>query len=250
LLKNQTFFILQEDQDVMEVDLDLADKLHPIDQELSGDDLILAQYSSQNPFPTTNAQKSYNNILYASSTNDSKSKTTIDPVLHRPTTPGQLRQSIAAHTVDSLANSLAVGDIFHSQSNGFEHSNVNSTIFAASTSMSIKKPLSASTISTITNNNNTTKFSKTLSSLTRPKSATRLSTNDQQKQITPVLAFGTNDELDRSIPTIATQKVTPPMKFSFSEPPRSNSSASIRSSSSSTLELSNGNISSQKTKKL
>ncbi len=237
----------------MEADLDLADKLHALDQELSGDDLMLAQYSSQklpSSTTTTNVQKSYNNILYASSTNDSKSKTTIDPVLHRPTTPGQLRQSIAAHTVDSLANSLAVGDIFHSQSNGFEHSNVNSTIFAASTSMSIKKPLSASTISTITNNNNTTKFSKTLSSLTRPKSATRLSTNDQQKQITPVLAFGTNDELDRSIPTIATQKVTPPMKFSFSEPPRSNSSASIRSSSSSTtLELSNGNQNNQKAKK-
>jgi hypothetical protein len=242
----------------MEADLDLADKLQAIDQELSGDDLILAEYSSQNPpqpptttTTTTNFRKSYNNILYASSTNDSKSKSIIDPVLHRPTTPGQLRQSIVAHTVDSLANSLAVGDIFYSQSNGFEHSNANSTIFAASTSISIKKPLSGSINSTtLNNNNNKTKFSKPSSSITRPRSANRLSTNDQPKQITPVLAFDTNDELDRSIPTITSQKVTPPMKFSFSEPPRSNSSASMRSSSSSTLELSNGNINNPKAKKL
>jgi hypothetical protein len=239
----------------MEADLDLADKLHAIDQELSGDDLMLAQYSSQKlpSTTTTNVQKSYNNILYASSTSDFKSKTTIDPVLHRPTTPGQLRQSIVAYTVDSLANSLAVADLFHGPSNGFEQSNGNNTLFAASTSMSIKKPLSASTTSTITNNNNnnTKKFSKTSSSITRPKSANRMSSNDQQKQLTPVLAFGVNDELDGSIQTITTRKVTPPMKFSFSEPPRSNSSASIRSSSSSTtLELSNGNINNQKTKKL
>ena len=237
----------------MEADLDLADKLQPIDQELTGDDLILAQYSSQNlPQPTTtttNFRKSYNNILYASSTSDFKNKSIIDPVLHRPTTPGQLRQSIVAHTVDSLANSLAVGDILHSQSNGFEHSNGISTVFAASTSLSIKKPLSASTNFT-TLNNNKAKFSKPALSITRPKSANRLSTADQPKQITPVIAFDINDELDRSIPTITSQKVTPPMKFSFSEPPRSNSSASIRSSSSSTLELSNGNNNNPKSKKL
>ncbi|CAF1025663.1 unnamed protein product [Rotaria sordida] len=245
-----------EDQDVMEADLDLADKLHAIDQELSGDDLILKKYALQKTI--TNTQKSYNNILYASSINDFKSRTSIDPVLHRPTTPGQLRQSIVAHTVDSLANSLAVGDIFHSQNNGFEQLNRNNTIFAASTSMSIKKPLSASVMSTTTiknnnnnnNNNNTNFFKQTSSSITRPKSANRMSSQDQQKQLTPVLAFGTNDELDRSIPTITPPKVTPPMKFSFSEPPRSNSSASIRSSSSSILELSNGNLNNQKTKKL
>jgi hypothetical protein len=232
----------------MEADLDLADKLHAIDQELGGDDLMLAQYTSQKSTTTTttNIQKSYNNTLYASSISDFKSKTTIDPVLHRPTTPGQLRQSIAAHTVDSLANSLVIGDVFHSQSNGFEQPNGNSTIFAASTSMSIKKPLSASVASAATNHNNT-KFSKTSSTIARPKSTHRLSSVDQQKQLTPVLAFGTNDELDRS--TLTTQKVTPPMKFSFSEPPRSNSSASIRSSSSSTLELSNGNVNNQKAKK-
>ena len=229
------FLFSQEDQDVMEADLDLADKLQPIDQELNGDDLIFAQYSSQNP-PTNNVRKSYNNILYASSVHD--------PVLHRPTTPGQLRQSIAAHTVDSLANSLAIGDVFHSQGNGFERTNGNNTIVAASTtSVSMKKPLSASTISSISNNNKM-KISKTLSSVTRPKSAT------QQKQMTPVLAFDVNDELDRSIPTLSSQKVTPPMKFSLSEPPRSNSSASIRSSSSSTLELSNGNTTNPKAKKL
>ncbi|CAF4475299.1 unnamed protein product [Rotaria sp. Silwood2] len=238
-----------EDQDVMEADLDLADKLHAIDHELSGDDLMLKRYALQKPI--TNTQKSYNNTLYASSINDFKSRTSIDPVLHRPTTPGQLRQSTVAHTVDSLANSLAVGDIFHSQINGFEQFNGTNTIFAASTSMSIKKPLSASVISTATVKSNNTKFSKTSSSsITRPKSANRMSSMDQQKQLTPVLAFGTNDELDRSIPTITPPKVTPPMKFSFSEPPRSNSSASIRSSSSSILELSNANLNNQKTKKL
>lgn len=231
----------------MEVDLDSADKLQAIDSELSGDDLIFAQYSSQKPLTTaTSVHKSYNNILYASSVTDFKNKTINDPVLHRPTTPGQFRQSIVSHTVDSLANSLAVGDMFHNQTNGFDLSKQNSTIFAASTSVSIKKPLSASTTSTITNNT-TKKFSKTSVSITRPKSANRPSTNDQQKQMTPVLAFGSNDNLDHSIPT---QKVTPPMKFSFNEPPRSNSSASIRSSTSSaTLELSNGSINNQKTKK-
>ena len=220
----------------MEADLDLADKLQPLDQELSGDDLIFAQYSSQNP-TTNNVRKSYNNTLYASSVND--------PVLHRPTTPGQLRQSIVAHTVDSLANSLAIGDMFHNQSNGFERPNGNNSIVAASTSVSVKKPLSASTILSISNNNKM-KFPKTSSlPITRPKSA------NQQKQMTPVLAFEVNDELDRSIQTITSQqKVTPPMKFSFSEPPRSNSSASIRSSSSSTLELSNGTPNNLKAKKV
>jgi len=230
----------------MEADLDLADKLHPNESELSGDDLISKQYSSQN-FSTTNVQKSYNNILYASSTTDLKLKASVDPVLHRPTTPGQFRQSIVAQTVDSLANSLAVSDVFHSQTNG--QSSYLST--------SMKKPLSASTTSTIksanNNNNNRKKFSNTSVSITRPKSATRASTNlniDQQKQLTPVLAFSQmNDELDRSIPTL-TQKMTPPMKFSFAEPPRSNSSASIRSSTSSTLELSNGTTANQKSKKL
>ncbi|CAF3282228.1 unnamed protein product [Rotaria socialis] len=241
-----------EDQDVMEADLDLADQLKTMDQELNGEDLMLAKYTSQKPAATANIHKSYNNTLYASSINDIKPKSIIDPVLHRPTTPGQFRQSIVAHTVDSLANSLAVGDIFHSQTNGFEQLNGNSSIFAASASMSIKKPLSASIASTITNNNNNnkTKFSKTSSSITRPKQASRASSVDQQKQVTPVLAFAANDELDHSIPTITTPKITPPMKFSFSEPPRSNSSASIRSSTSSILELSNGTLNNQKTKKL
>lgn len=249
------FFSFQEDQDVMEADLDLADKLQPVDQELNGDDLMLKKYTSQKP--TTNTQKSYNNTLYASSINDFRSKQSVDPVLHRPTTPGQFRQSIVAHTVDSLATSLAVGDIFHTQTNGFEayNGNGNSTIFATSVSMSIKKPVSASVISTISNkhdqNNTSTKIPKTTSAITRPKSSNRSSSIDQPKQITPVLAFGGNDEVDRSstTPTPTTPKVTPPMKFSFSEPPRSNSSASIRSSTSSIIELSNGTLNNQKTKK-
>ncbi len=56
----------------MEADLDLADKLHQVDQELSGDDLMLEQYASQKT--TINVQKSYNNTLYASSINDFKTK--------------------------------------------------------------------------------------------------------------------------------------------------------------------------------
>ncbi|CAF0945158.1 unnamed protein product [Adineta steineri] len=42
-----------------------------------------------------------------------------------------------------------------------------------------------------------------------------MSSTDQQKQVTPVLAFATNDEFDRSTPPIISQKITPPMKFSF-----------------------------------
>ncbi|UJR25899.1 hypothetical protein I4U23_007247 [Adineta vaga] len=238
-----------EDQDVMEADLDLADKLQIIEQELSGDDLMLVKYSPQtNTTPTPFVQKSYNNNLYASSIHDFKSKSVVDSVLHRPTTPGQLRQSIVAHTVDSLASSLVVGDFFHNHSNGFDQSNGHQTMFAASTSVSIKKPLSAS-VASVATTNNSIKFSKTLSSTSRPKSTNRMSSVDQSKQLTPVFAFGTNDELDRAVPPLSTQKTTPRMKFSFSEPPRSNSSASIRSSASSILELSNGNANNHKTKK-
>lgn len=231
----------------MEADLDLADKLKPSDQELGGDDLMLEQYGSQKI--NSQVEKSYNNTLYASSVHDFKAKTTIDPVLHRPTTPGQLRQSIVAHTVDSLANSLAVGDMFHSQSNGFEHFNGHTLAFAASTtSLASKKSLSAS-ITPAAKNKVPTKVSKASLSISRPKSSNRTSTADQQKRLTPVLAFGSTDALDRSIPTIIPQKATPPMKFSFSEPPRSNSSASMRSSSSSTLDLSNGSSNNHKAKK-
>ncbi|CAF0774210.1 unnamed protein product [Adineta ricciae] len=238
----------EEDEDVMEADLDLADKLQTIDQELSGDDLMLVKYSSQtNIPPAPHTQKSYNNNLYASSVYDFKSKSVVDSVLHRPTTPGQLRQSIVAHTVDSLANSLVVGDFFHNQNNGSEPINDHRTMLVASASVSKKKPLSASVASVKTNNS--IKFSNTLSSISRPKSTNRTSSADQSKQLTPVLAFSTNDELDRAVPSATTQKVTPPMKFSFSEPPRSNSSASIRSSASSILELSNGNANSHKTKR-
>jgi hypothetical protein len=111
----------------MEADLDLGDKLRPSDKELSGDKLIIEQYTSHKP-------TSYNSILYSSSTNNFKPKSIIDPVLHRPTTPGQLRQSMAAHTVDSLANNLATSNIYRSQSDGFEN-----TLLSAST----KKQLSS-----------------------------------------------------------------------------------------------------------
>lgn len=230
----------------MEADLDLADSLKTSDGELSGDQLMLEQYSSERK--TLHVQKSYNNLLYTSSINDLKSKSIIDPVLHRPTTPGQLRQSIVAFTVDSLANSLAVGDIFHhhNQTNGHQ------PMFTATSTTSFlsKKSLSAS-VAPASKTKTSVKLTKTSMSITRPKSSQRLSSTDQQtKQMTPVLAFGSSDDaLDRSIPTITSTKVTPPMKFSFGEPPRSNSSASIRSSSSSTLDSSHGTVANSKTKK-
>jgi hypothetical protein len=172
----------------MEADLDLNDKLHAADKELSGDNLIIEQYSSQK---ATNNSTPYNNVLYQSSTNDFKSKTTTDPVLHRPTTPGQFRHSVAAHAVDSLANSLAIGDLYNSHSTGFEN----------------------------------IRFAD---SMAAPIASNHISNNEQKS----------TNELDRSTPI---QKTIPPREVSSSEPPRSNSSASTRSSTSSTHELNNGN---------
>ncbi|CAF1197448.1 unnamed protein product [Adineta steineri] len=101
-----------EDQDIMEADLDLADKLRATDKELSGDILIDEHYISQKIPP--------NNKLQRATTNNMKSKSTNDPVLHRPTTPGHVRQSMAAHAVDSLVNSLAMDDLYRSHSDGFD----------------------------------------------------------------------------------------------------------------------------------
>jgi hypothetical protein len=136
----------------MEADLDLGDKLRPSDKELSGERLINDQYTSQK---STNFQSRN------------------DPVLSRPTTPGQLRQSLAAHTVDTLANSLAIGDVYNTQSDGFQH--------------------------TILGN----------------------STKTPSKQTNSVETLNEHDQ---------------------SASPRSNSSASIRSSVSSVLELNNENL--------
>lgn len=94
----------------MEADLDLGDKLRGTDKELSGERLIDLHYTSQKA-------TAYSRLLHSSTSNDRISKTTPDPVLHRPTTPGQLRQSNATHTVNSLVNSLAV----RSQSDGFDN---------------------------------------------------------------------------------------------------------------------------------
>ena len=116
LQQNLFFFVLQEDQDIMEADLDLADKLRATDRELSGETLIKEHYISQ--------KSSFNTILRRTSANNTKSKSTAEPVLQRPTTPGQLRQATATHAIDSLAQSLALGDVYNSQSDGFE-----STIF-------------------------------------------------------------------------------------------------------------------------
>ncbi|CAF3759797.1 unnamed protein product [Adineta steineri] len=101
-----------EDQDIMEADLDLADKLRATDKELSGDILIDEHYISQ--------KIPLNNKLQRATTNNMKYKSTNDPVLHRPTTPGHVRQSMAAHAVDSLVNSLAIDDLYRSHSDGFE----------------------------------------------------------------------------------------------------------------------------------
>ena len=93
----------------MEADLDLGDKLRGTDKELSGERLIDLQYTSQKA-------TAYGKLLHSSTSNDPKSKSTPDPVLHRPTTPGQLRQTNATHTVNSLVTSLAV----RSHSDGFD----------------------------------------------------------------------------------------------------------------------------------
>lgn len=103
------FLLLQEDQDIMEADLDIGDKLRGTDKELSGDRLIDIQYTSQKVI-------SHNRLLYSSSMSDQKSKSTPDPVLQRPVTPGQMRQSNAIHAINSLANSLAI----RSHSDGFD----------------------------------------------------------------------------------------------------------------------------------
>ncbi|CAF2887936.1 unnamed protein product [Rotaria sp. Silwood2] len=187
-----------EDQDIMEADLDLGDKLRPSDKELSGEKLIIDQYASQK---LTNFQMPYNNILHSSST--------IDPVLHRPITPGQLRHSKIAHTVESFANSLSIGDIDNNHNND-EYEN---KIFTDST----KKPSSIR--------------------------STPIMSNEQEKQKNFIDNFDTNNDLDQST-TI--QKTTPsPMKYTFSEAHRSNSNASMHSSVSSVMELNNENINKQ-----
>jgi hypothetical protein len=231
----------------MEADLDLADQLKPADQELFGDDLMLANYGPS--MPTVQTQKPYNNALYATSINDFKSKSIIDSVLHRPTTPGQLRQSIAAHTVDSLANSLATGDMFASLNNFLEYSQSFKTKpMGLASSFGSKKSHSASIASPV-KSKASTKVSATSMLIHQSKSNRRMSSIDPQKQRTPVLAFNSNDHLDRCVPNGTPLKATPPMKFSFAEPPRSNSSVSMRSSSSSTLDSSHGNQNNSKTNK-
>jgi hypothetical protein len=241
--------ILQEDQDIMEADLDSADRLQPVNKELIGDELMSQQYSSQSSH--TSLVKPYNNALYTSSNHHMKSKSMIDPVLHRPTTPGQLRQSIVAQTVDSLASSLAVGEMFHSQTQPFDYLKGQSTIFAASTTNSIasKKPLShpvGSSMKTKT----VPRTMQSSMSIGRTRVNQRTTGADQTKSLAPVMAFESFDAPDRvTIAGTALKGATPPMKFSYSEPPRSTSSASIRSSSSSMLESSNGHMHQSKSRK-
>jgi hypothetical protein len=94
----------------METDLDLGDKLRATDKELSGERLIDIQYTSQ-----TTSMSYNNNMLYTSPANEHQS--TMDPILRRPITPGQLRKNSALHTVDTLVHSLVI----NSQSDGFEN---------------------------------------------------------------------------------------------------------------------------------
>ncbi|CAF0870195.1 unnamed protein product [Rotaria sordida] len=187
-----------EDQDIMEADLDLGDKLHASDKELSGDKLIVEQYTSQK---MTNFQMSYSNILHSSST--------IDPVLHRPITPGQLRHSrVAQHTIDSFANNFSIDDIHNDE--------YENKIFTSSTKKS----------SSINN--------------------TPIISNDQEQQKNFVDNFNTNNDLDQST-TIqkTTTPPSPPMEYSINEQHRSNSNASIHSSVSSVMESNNENINKQ-----
>lgn len=96
-------FCVQEDQDIMEADLDLSDRLRATEQELSGEKLIDIQYTSQ------------------------IAKSNLDSIiLNRPVTPGQLRQSQTIHTIQTLTQANGSEqkkteiNMYRSQSNGFE----------------------------------------------------------------------------------------------------------------------------------
>ncbi|CAF2004352.1 unnamed protein product [Rotaria magnacalcarata] len=190
-----------EDQDIMEADLDLGDKLRASDKELSGDTLIDGQYTS---LKGSSFQISYLNTVHSS--------LAMDPLLNRPVTPGQYRQSRVAHTVDSFANNLSMGDIHNSRSNHNNNYEYESKLLTNSS----KKP------SSVIN--------------------TPIVPDGQEKQIDFNDDFNLNNDLDPS-PTKRT--TTPSMKFSFDEQHRSNSNASMHSSASSAIELNNENIDKQ-----
>jgi hypothetical protein len=67
----------------MEVDLDLGDELRARDNEYSGDQLIDKQYCSHHD----------KHRRWTSSMSNVKRRISRDSVLHRPTTPSQIRQS-------------------------------------------------------------------------------------------------------------------------------------------------------------
>ena len=98
----------------MEADLDLGDKLHPIAKELNGEKLLNEQYISQKPI-------SYSRMSYHSSSTNTILKSPMEPVIHRPTTPGQLRQTITAQQVESIVNNLTIDNIERTKSDGFEN---------------------------------------------------------------------------------------------------------------------------------
>ena len=184
----------------MEADLDLGDKLHPLEKELSGEKLIIEQYASKQ---STDFQIPYSSLLYSSTTADLKSKSTTDPILNRPTTPGQLRHSNAARTVDTLANNLFIADRQDGQNDKSE-SQLHTSSATKTFSTNVKSPIP----------------------------------NDQQKQTNSV--FHTLDSDNEADTSTLREKTATPMKYSIHERPRSNSSDSVRSSVSSVIELNTG----------
>lgn len=179
----------------MEADLDLGDKLRASNKELSGDKLIDEQYTSQK---LANFQISYSNMVQSSA---------MDPLLNRPITPSQYRHSRMAHTIDSFANSLSIGDSHNHHNYEYE-----SKVFANPS----QKPLSVSHTPSIS--------------------------NDQEKPTKYEENFDENTDRE---PSASTHKATPIMKNSFDEPQRSHSSASDHSSASSAIESDNENIDKQ-----
>lgn len=195
---------------MMEADLDLGDKLRATEKESSGDQLISKQYLSTKG----------NKRLYGSSMDDYSTKTKVDPVLQRPTTPGQLRQSITSQAVDSIAQSFAKNQMYHSRSGGFEN-----TLGPPAFNSTSSKNLLTDGLASSTNNR---------------------TSNDQRRsaKFTPTAQPSATAELMRSVPL---GKASSPAKSPVDDPsPRSESSASIHSSSSSIIDL---NVNNEKASK-
>ena len=203
---------------MMEADLDLGDKLRATEKESSGDQLISKQYLS----------KKGNNLLYGSSMGDYGTKSKMDPVLQRPTTPGQLRQSMTSQAVDSIAQSFAKNQMYHSRSGGFENT---LSPLAASPKDPLIDSLSASTNHrTSTDQRRSAKFTTTTT--VQPNAAAELMRSLPLGKSSSPVKSSVDDDDDGDEPS-----------------PRSDSSASIHSSSSSIIDLTATGVNKEKASK-